>query len=64
MIYVLTAVTVPCALQTLRLALGTNDKKPDMHFTDHSFKGDLTDVAVQYPTVLNAGHILMKGILW
>lgn len=41
-IYVITAVTVLCALQTLRIALRTNYEKVDMmHFYGDSFKGNL-----------------------
>jgi hypothetical protein len=64
MIYVLTAMTVLCALQTLRLALCANEKKVDMHFFDDSFKGNLTVLAVHCLRVLHAGYFPMKGILW
>jgi hypothetical protein len=64
MIYVITAVTVPCALQTLQLAFCTKDKKVDMQFFDDSFEGKLTVVALYYRSILHAGCFPLKGILW
>ena len=64
MIYVLTAVTVLCALQTLRFALCAHEKKVDVPFYDDSFKGNLTVVALHYLWVLHSGYFLMKEILW